>query len=129
MSARRLLSTVLLMSVAVVPGPSSLYGAERQAPPALLVGVARCDITPDGPVCLAGYAARDHASLGRKYRAALTDFLQAGDLVKFARYEPAAAEIEASMSAAETFVEQTTIDHETPAPSQTPETQKAGGPS
>lgn len=52
-------------------------------------------------------AVKDHPSLGTKYRGSLTTFLRAGDMVKFARYQPEATEIDQAFEAAETFVEQT----------------------
>jgi len=52
-------------------------------------------------------AVKGHPSLGTKYRGALSAFLRAGDMVKFARYTPVATEIDQAFEAAETFVEQT----------------------
>jgi len=51
---------------------------------------------------------KDHPSLGTIHRGSLSAFLQAGDMVKFARYQPESAEIEKALETAETFVEQTT---------------------
>ena len=52
-------------------------------------------------------AAKDHPALGTKHRGSLTAFLRAGDMVKFARYQPGVTEIDQAFEAAETFVEQT----------------------
>jgi len=52
-------------------------------------------------------AARDHVALGGPYRSLLAEFLQAGDMVKFARYQPEPAEIDRAFDAAQDFVEQT----------------------
>jgi hypothetical protein len=52
-------------------------------------------------------AVKGHPSLGTKYRGSLTAFLRAGDMVKFARYQPGVTEIDQAFEAAETFVEQT----------------------
>ncbi|HSW46662.1 MAG TPA: hypothetical protein VLM89_13955 [Phycisphaerae bacterium] len=55
-------------------------------------------------------AAKDHPALGGRYGRLLTDFLQAGDLVKFARYQPGQEEIEGAFGSAETFVAETAAE-------------------
>jgi len=50
---------------------------------------------------------RDHRALSREHKGLLGEFLQAADLVKFARYEPAPAETERAFGAAQDFVNQT----------------------
>jgi hypothetical protein len=52
-------------------------------------------------------AARDHPALGGTYRGLLAGFLRAGDMVKFARFEPVPAEIDRAFEAAGDFVERT----------------------
>lgn len=51
---------------------------------------------------------RTNAVLSREHQRLLTDFLQAADMVKFARYEPAPSEVEDSLTTARAFVDQTT---------------------
>lgn len=53
-------------------------------------------------------AAKDHPSLGGSHKAGLSGFLQAADLVKFAKYAPGEAESNQALGAAEAFVDQTT---------------------
>jgi hypothetical protein len=60
-------------------------------------------------------AAQDHPALGLRYGRLLTDFLEAGDLVKFARYQPGTAEIDRAFETAETFIEQRSVEDEAPA--------------
>lgn len=55
-------------------------------------------------------AAQGHPALGVRYGRLLTDFLEAGDLVKFARYRPGTAEIDRAFETAEAFVEQRAVD-------------------
>jgi len=55
-------------------------------------------------------AAKDHLALGVRYGKLLADFLQASDLVKFARYQPRATEIDRAFGTAETFVRETAGD-------------------
>jgi hypothetical protein len=55
-------------------------------------------------------AAKDHLALGVRYGKLLGDFLQAGDLVKFARYQPQATEIDRAFGTADTFVRRTAGD-------------------
>jgi hypothetical protein len=55
-------------------------------------------------------AAKDHPSLGVRYGGLLADFLQASDLVKFARYLPQAVEIDRAFATADTFVRETAGD-------------------
>jgi len=52
-------------------------------------------------------AARKHGALSAKYKCLLGDFLQAADLVKFARYQPQASEADQAFDSARDFVEQT----------------------
>jgi hypothetical protein len=53
--------------------------------------------------------ARTHPSLGGTYRELLSEFLTAGDLVKFALHMPEASEIEGAFEAAREFVAQTAL--------------------
>ncbi|MBP7936659.1 MAG: hypothetical protein KA354_18610 [Phycisphaerae bacterium] len=52
-------------------------------------------------------AAKSHPALVQEYRDSLARFLQAGDMVKFARYTPEPCEIDQAFGAAETFVDRT----------------------
>jgi hypothetical protein len=47
-------------------------------------------------------------SLGSEHKRLLGDFLQAADMVKFARYEPAQSEVNGALGTAREFVDQTT---------------------
>lgn len=51
---------------------------------------------------------RGSAVLSGEHKRLLTDFLQAADMVKFARYEPATSEVAGSLTTARAFVDQTT---------------------
>ncbi len=51
-------------------------------------------------------AAKNHPALGMLFGRLLADFLQAADLVKFARYLPGTAEIERAFATAEAFIDQ-----------------------
>lgn len=52
-------------------------------------------------------ASQNHPSLAGRYRSLLSDFLRAGDLVKFAKYRPDEHESELAMACAEDFVNRT----------------------
>ncbi len=52
-------------------------------------------------------AAKSHPALVEEHRDSLARFLQAGDMVKFARYTPEPSEIDQAFGAAETFVDRT----------------------
>lgn len=60
--------------------------------------------------------ARSHPRLLGEHRDSLARFLQAGDLVKFARYTPELTEIDEAFEAAETFVDRTAAPLTPPAP-------------
>ncbi len=55
--------------------------------------------------------ARDVPSLARAHRQALRDFLTCCDLVKFARYSPSPAEIDAALQTAKKFIDETAIEN------------------
>ena len=51
---------------------------------------------------------RGHPALGGEHSRLLGEFLEAADMVKFARYEPAAGEVRGAFGTARAFVDQTT---------------------
>jgi len=55
---------------------------------------------------------KDRSTLNTEHKRLLNDFLQSADLVKFARYQPQASEIEQAFAAAGDFVEQTAQTHQ-----------------
>jgi hypothetical protein len=52
---------------------------------------------------------RNDPSLSGPHKELLSSFLQAADMVKFARYEPEQREIDQALSAARDFIEQTSF--------------------